>query len=378
MKICHVTASLSRQAGGPFVSVRRLAQCLAALGEEVDVAGLEDESTGKDLPLWEPISPIVCRTGFPRRIGYAKGMRAALDRVSPDLVHTHNLWLYPSLAALNWARRSARPHIVSPRGTLEPWALHHHAWRKRLVWRAWEKRDIESAAVLHATATEEADNLRALGLKNPIAVIPNGVDVPALREPAPRNGVRTALFISRIHPKKGLLNLVRAWGTLNTKDWRMVIAGPSEGGHEDEVKAAVRAAGLGDRFEFAGPVYENAKWDLYHNADLFVLPTFSENFGIVVAEALASCVPVITTRGTPWRELAERKCGWWIDVGPEPLAAALDEAMRLSPDELRAMGLRGRALVEQHYAWPSLAAQMSEVYRWVLGRGVRPDCVRID
>ncbi len=236
---------------------------------------------------------------------------------------------------------------------------------------------MESAAVLHATADEEADNLRTLGLMNPIAVIPNGVDLPELHRMDGRDGIRTALFLSRIHPVKGLLNLVRAWAVLKPSGWRVVVAGPDQGGHETKVKAAVREAHLEDQFEFLGPLYEEAKWHLYREADLFVLPTFSENFGIVIAEALAAGLPVITTRGAPWRELETCRCGWWINTGVEPLAVALKHAMKLSDRERAEMGLRGRRLMEEKYSWPRIAGEMIDVYKWVLGQGPKPACVRL-
>ena len=261
---------------------------------------------------------------------------------------------------------------------LEPWAWHHHCWKKRPVWWAWERRNVRGAAVLHATAPSEADAFRALGLKNPIAVVPNGVDIPDRLEPVRDAESRTIVFLSRIHPKKGLQNLVRAWAALKPVGWRAVIAGPSEGGHEDEVKAAVRAAGLQAQFDFPGPVYGEAKWNLLRRADLFVLPTFSENFGIAIAEAMACGVPVITTRAAPWAELEERGCGWWVEIGAEPLATALCEAMALSDTDRREMGARGRHLVEEKYAWPGIAKQMVTVYEWVLGGGPPPECVRVD
>lgn len=375
-RVAHVTPSLSRLAGGPFVSVRRLAQCLSEGGLQVDVLGTEDACTKADLPLWHPIDPLVFPRSFPYSFGYARGLRAALHAAEPDIVHSHGIWMYSSLAALSWSQKLGKPRVISPRGMLEPWALQHHAWKKRPIWWAWERHNLRTATVLHATAVEEAENLRALGLKNPIAVIANGVDLPAETAAGSGDGVRTALFLSRIHPKKGLLNLVAAWAALNPRGWRMVVAGPSECNHENEVKDAVHAAGLERQFFFPGPVYGEAKQKLYRQADLFVLPSFSENFGIVVAEALASGVPVVTTRGTPWQEIEKFRCGWWIETGVDSLAGALRRAMGLSGPELREMGMRGRRLVEENYAWPGIAKTMLAVYAWILGQGDRPECVR--
>jgi glycosyltransferase involved in cell wall biosynthesis len=376
--VTHLTTAMSPSAGGPFVSIRRLAQSLHEYGAAIEILGVSGDDIEKHLALWYPLVPQLSKCRFLRSFGFAPCLQGALEKTDPDIVHSHGLWVYPSIVGYRWAQKSGKPLIISPRGMLEPWARRHHWWKKWPVWWAWEKKNLESASVLHATAEEEAENLRAFGLKNPIAIIPNGVDVPECKEPVRENVTRTVLFISRIHPIKGLLNLVKAWAIIRPKDWRVIVAGPSQGGHEAEIIAAVREAGIEDQFEFPGPVYEEAKWELYRKADIFVLPSFSENFGIVVAEALASGVPVITTKGTPWHEVETNGCGWWIDIGVDPLAVALDKATRLSPEELRAMGVRGRALVEKDYTWPRIAGQILEMYKWVLGQGPKPDCVRID
>jgi glycosyltransferase involved in cell wall biosynthesis len=245
--------------------------------------------------------------------------------------------------------------------------------------------------------------------------------------------------VSRVHPKKGLLNLVDAWAWVNPHGWKMVIAGPDQDGHAAEVMARARAAGIDQDFEMMGPVYGKEKNDHYAKADLFILPTYSENFGVVVVEALAQGCPVITTKGTPWQELencGDEKCvnalmrecvnkarwseaetiltqskseavitqsgnhaflqsgnqafpqsgnkafqparaGWWIDIGVEPLVDALREAMSLTDEERHQLGLNGRRLVEAKYTWPAIADQMKRTYEWVLQGGEKPECVRV-
>lgn len=159
--------------------------------------------------------------------------------------------------------------------------------------------------------------------------------------------------------------------------WEIVIAGPDEDGHRAEVEAHARRHGV-DTIRWVGEVDDDAKWDLYRSADLFVLPTFSENFGIVVAEALAVGVPALTTTGAPWSVLNERSCGWWIDIGVEPLVAALREATTLGDDERAAMGARGRDYVAADLSWEHVATEMLAAYRWLLGKGERPNAVVVD
>jgi glycosyltransferase involved in cell wall biosynthesis len=266
---------------------------------------------------------------------------------------------------------------------LEPWALSQKPLKKRLALRLFQRRDLETARAFVATAGMEYEHLRRLGLHQPVAVIPNGVTLPATNPlsmaPAGRPGdrERVALFLSRLHPKKGVLELVRAWSQLAPVGWRLRIAGPDEGGPGGEVTRLVGQLGLEAAIDYVGPMEDEAKAALYREADLFVLPTFSENFGLVVAEALAAGVPVITTRGAPWADLETYGCGWWIETGVPPLVLALREAMALRDAERRAMGERGRAYVRR-FDWEVIAGQTLDLYRWLLGQGDRPDCVRLD
>lgn len=379
MKLLQVTPYLDRLSGGPFVSVSALSRELVQSGVSLRVCGVSPGVTAADLDLWQPAEVRAFSAGFPRFFGYASGFARQLVEAAPDVVHTHGLWQYPHLAAYRYCAARKVPLVVSPRGMLEPWAFRYKAWKKQPLWRLYERAALQSARVLHATAPQEARALRDLGLTPPIAVIPNGVDLPALQAgSASSDGRRTALFLSRVHPKKGLLNLVEAWSRVRPTGWRMVIAGPEELRHEAEVRTAVARAGLEDEFEFAGPVFDTAKSRLLQQAELFVLPTFSENFGVAIAEALAAGLPVITTTGAPWGELESHGCGWWVDIGVEPLVAALRTATGLSQERLACMGEQGRRLVSDRYSWSCVAERMQSVYEWVLHGGGAPDCIEME
>jgi glycosyltransferase involved in cell wall biosynthesis len=294
-----------------------------------------------------------------------------------NLIHDHGLWLQSNYASNIAAKSLNIPFVVSTRGMLEPWAIKYHRWRKDVVWFCWQKKALERASLLHATSCQEFFNLRNLGLKNPIAIIPNGVDLP-MRFCEVSCGVKTALFLSRVHPKKGLKNLIDAWAIAKPDGWRMIVVGPSDDNYLSELQCDVKNAGLSDVFQFVGSVSDVDKWKYYQDADLFILPTYSENFGIVVAEALSAGVPVITTKGTPWSELIEQECGWWVEIGVEPLVLALKEATSLSDAQRLDMGRRGRQLVKNNYSWVKIAEDMSMAYQWILNGGTPPACVRLD
>jgi glycosyltransferase involved in cell wall biosynthesis len=295
-----------------------------------------------------------------------------------QIIHNHDLWLPSNHAAARVARRLGIPLVIQPHGTLAPWALAHRAWKKRLAWALYQRRDLETASLFVATSDQEAESIRKVGLRQPIAIIPIGIDLPASVEPIHREVMtRHALFLSRIHPVKGLLNLVAAWDQVRPKGWKMIVAGPDEENHRVQVERAVKNAKLEQDFEFVGPVTGVAKEMLYREADLFILPTFSENFGIVIAEALSYGVPVITTHGAPWQTLVTNGCGWWVEVGAQPLAEAIRRAVALSDAERHEKGKRGRAFVETELSWPEIASEMLAVYDWIGGIGTKPKYVLV-
>ena len=295
------------------------------------------------------------------------------------ILHDNGIWRPINQAASRVAGKLKIPFIISTRGMLTPWALRQKTLKKRLAWWLYQRHNLEMATSLHATSAQEANELRALGLRGPIAVIPNGVEIPPWQERPPRDGsTRTALFLSRIHKKKGLLNLVRAWARVRPEGWRLVIAGPDEDGHRAEVESAIASANLNGVISFTGAVTGESKWALYKSTDLFVLPSFSENFGLVVGEALACGLPVITTIATPWAELSANGCGWWIDTTVDALTETLRAAVSLTDHERHEMGRRGRTLVEKRYQWHTVAQDMLSVYEWLLGNGTRPGCVRME
>lgn len=383
IRILHTVASLKSSSGGPARTVSSLCESLGMLGSSVEIFTQNYSSEDTNII---PQSSFLQTTFVPAinipklRLTYAPSFRTMLanrcQQTEVRLIHDHGLWLPTNHAAASAARRLNIPLIVSPRGMLEPWALQYKAWKKRIAWKLYQHKDLLSACTLHATSEREAENFRQMGFEQPIAMIPNGIHLPAWNDPVKtRTETHTALFLGRIHPVKGLSELVRAWQLARPKGWRMVIAGPDEGGHKKEVESAIHQAGLQDIFQFAGAVEGEAKTSLYRSADLFILPTFTENFGIVVAEALACGVPVITTKGAPWEGLITHRCGWWIDIGAEPLAAAIREAITLSDDERQKMGKLGRVFVEKNFGWTQIAEQMLSVYQRILGQGEKPACL---
>ena len=379
VRAIHVVAGLDPRHGGPSYSVPRLCEALRAHGTDVRILTVREtralpESSITAYP--QDFANVPLLRSLRLSSGLAKVMR--MEARANDVVHVHGLWLMPNVYAGNAAAAAGRPLIVTPRGMLAPEALAFSAGKKRLFWRLLQKPAYAHAAAWHATSEAEAEEIRAFGVRAPIAIIPNGIDIPNSPErPLPKQTQRrTILYLGRIHPMKGLPDLVGAWSHLANErpNWNLRIVGPDEGGHRAELESMVQQ-GCVPRVVFEGPVYGAEKTRVLQEADLFVLPTKNENFGLTVAEALAAGIPAIVSHGAPWSGLETERCGWWVERGVEQLLPALRAATALPDLERRTMGLRGRAWMERDFGWDAVANRMWRLYSWSAGKGERPDFV---
>lgn len=381
MRIILTIAGLAGEFGGPSRSVPALASALGRLGADVElITAMPAPSEGS--PLLPPAhlvrSHLLRRASgatrwLPRSNAFASTVRDLCSGQKDTVIHDQGVWLPSNHAVAVAAQELGRPRVISPRGMLSSWALAAKGLKKRAAWSLYQRRDLMSAAALHVTSQSEVDDCRRTGYLGPVTVVANGTEFPLqtlvdAHRPQATDGpvIRTVLCLSRVHPVKGLLTLVDAWAQIRPAGWRLVIAGRGENGHVAEIERRIRAQGLRDSVAMIGEVAGQDKWALYRSADLFVLPSHSENFGIVIAEALAAGVPVLTTRGTPWSELENQGCGWWIDIGVAPLVDALGTALATPSAELRAMGERGRRLVELKYTWDGAAREMLSFYESVV------------
>lgn len=360
-RILHCVSSLNATDGGPARSVPSLAQAQAACGAEVI--------------LWTAHAPTIELQPFPAvRFVHGELPGALPAGWTPDLIHDHGLWLPSNHSTARFGRHHRVPRVISPRGMLQPWCLNHRRWKKRLAWRLYQHRDLRSADCLHATSAAEVQRFRELGFSQPIIQLPNGVPLPdAVAPQTAPSSKREFLFLSRIHPVKGLENLVTAWSRVEHENWRLRIVGSDEDGHGRVIARQIAELGLQDSVSLEGSVNGHEKWRQMAQADVFVLPSFSENFGIVVAEALAAGTPVITTTGTPWARVREQKCGWWVDPTAGALATGLKHAMSVPPQELEAMGQRGRDWARAEFSWELIGQRMLQAYERLFDVSVTPN-----
>jgi glycosyltransferase involved in cell wall biosynthesis len=377
MRLVHVVPHIDQEAAGPSYSVPRLCQSLAEFGNQVELSCLaaRGEIPGVALDI-HPQWPVLGRFAISTSLAGALRRKAAVV----DVVHNHSLWSMVNVAS-GWAVPGRRAKLVtSPRGTLSAWALSRSRSAKSLLW-PLQRRALARADLLHATSDVEYQEIREQGFTAPVVVIPNGIDVPALPSEGVRTdapSMRTLLFLSRIHPTKGLDRLLHAWAQLQEihPDWCLVVAGHGETAHVEQVKSLAHQLGL-QRITFPGPRYGEAKAHAYRCADLFVLPTHSENFGMVVAEALAHGCPSVVSKGAPWPGLLTESCGWWVANDSEILTTTLHAAIQLPAGDRAAMGLRGRAWMERDFGWHAIGQKMDAAYRWLLSGGECPAWVKV-
>ena len=410
MTIGFITPSISRKAGGIFEIERRLAQELHKGGVEIEIFGLNDEFTAEDANQWTPLNPKTHPVSGVRSFGYSPALLKGILESPADLMHLHALWMHTSVVTRRWHLAKGKPYVVTPNGMLEPWALSNSGFKKKIAGFLYEDRMLHRAACLQANTEKELRDFRAYGLKNPVCVIPNGVDLldtETLKTETLKSGRKILLFLGRLHPKKGLVNALRAWAKIrgqgaevrSQEEWQFVVAGWDQGGHEAELKRLCKDLGLSysdipaasflaenltsdlsslssASVVFVGPAFGEHKDALLRRASAFILPSFSEGLPMSVLEAWSYRLPVLMTENCNIPEGFVADAALRIGTDVENIAEGLSLLFRAPISTLRSLGENGRTLVERQFAWPQIAAQMKEVYDWVLGGGEVPGCVR--
>jgi len=391
IRVAMVMAHLSQRSGGVFEAVHGLAPALEArAGMDVSVYGLEHPAPAHQMLRQRGVSTEAFPVRGAASFGYAPRLGQALRRGAADLLHVHGLWMYPSVAAMGWTGR-AMPYVVTTHGMLDRWALANRRWKKRLASLVFETRHLRGAACLHALCASELESIRDAGLRNPVCVIPNGVEIssapPVATPPLWRGKIpgRAAvlLFLGRIAPQKGIPDLVRGFaryrqeaaGASMQPKWHLVIAGWGEDAYRTSLQQLATELGLDPVVHFVGPQFGEEKARSFAAADAFVLPSISEGLPIAVLEAWAAHLPVLMT---PRCNLAIGFAqGAALPIEPEPasIAEGLRTLVSLTPAQRRQIGVQGGKLVAESFSWPKAAESMEAVYRWVLGRGDRPDTV---
>jgi glycosyltransferase involved in cell wall biosynthesis len=373
MKIMNVVPDIGEEANGVTPVIQALSKWLVKLGNDVGLGTIKAAGDFQEVDVqigkkWSILSRFEISTELAGKVS-----RASHDY---DIVHCHSLWSMINVACGYVVPGKRAKLVTSPHGTLSQHAMKRTSFLKSILW-PFQRRLLEKSDLLHATSEEEIADIRRFGFRAPIALIPNGTNIPAVLAKRRSEGPRTLLFLSRIHPTKGLEQLLEAWQKVSDRhpDWCLVIAGVGTDEYEGQIKLLATKLKL-ERIVFCGPLYGEAKAQAYVDADLFILPTYTENFGMVVAEALAHGCPAIVGTGAPWAGLVDHDCGWWEDNDAASLVKVLDLALISSPERLQKMGRNGRSWMNQDYNWERLSEKFDISYRWLLGKADRPEWIK--
>lgn len=385
--VAIVTSSVSRSAGGLFDAVRGLVKQLPEAGVAPHVFGLEDPFTEHDRSAWNPTPLSTGKSLGPPSVGFSPTLRRSLMGADAALVHTHGIWMYPSADVVAWRKKSHNPYLISPHGMLDRWILNRSRVKKWLALAAYERAHLRGAACFHALSLEEARGIRDAGFSQPIALIPNGVDLPGLivrQKPSwwddDLEGKRLLLYFGRLHPKKGLDNLLLAWKSLIqtrllNQRLVLVIGGWGDQAYINQLNQIVEGRAADYRVRFVGPQFGEAKQQTYAACDGLILPSFSEGLPMVPLEAWSHGLPCALTDQCNLPEAFVAGAAFRIDADVEDLKRFLVEFSVAEDRDLSAIGERGRALVAKRFVWSYIAQRMATVYRWLLGSGERPEFV---
>ena len=390
MKILQTIPYMLASQGGPSTCTLDLLEGLYDIGVQVDLLSskpVDATTSNKDAVLGEGrpwIKLLECDYRTP--LGLSKNMDEFLKEMEYELYHANTLWLYTTHATCQYARKMGKPYMLSTHGMLYPSALKISGWKKKLMGAVWYYKDIMRATCIHTTCQQEMEYVRAYGYKGPIAIIPNPVVLPkevSLKFIDENQKYRIQSkkkigFLGRLHPIKKVENIIYAMALLNEDESKLLsfqVMGKFDKSYEAFLRAEAKRLNLEDSVTFVGFVSGLEKYERLSQISALMVPSEQENFGMIVPEALICGTPVYASLGTPWSELTEHNCGWWKDNEPETIVQVIREILYMDNSEIRAMGVRGRQLMEEKYEQHKVAMMMRDLYFWLLTGNNKPKFV---
>lgn len=375
MKVLQTIAGLGAHSGGTSTCTYDLLSAMHRIGGcEVDLLTLRCEDLLGHGEEWIKALPDDAVSPY----GYSRNISRFLQHSDYDLYHTNGMWMHCNHATCVAAHRKGKPYIITPHGMLHPQAMMRSAWKKKLLLDfGGVNKDLELASCIHVTCHDEMNNYRALGYKNPVAVIPNPFSAPAfINEIKNNRDIQRIGFLGRLYPYKKVDALLNAWIKLGKQvnNCQLLIMGTGEPSYEQMLKSMVQQHGL-TNVEFAGFVAGREKFERLASLTALCVPSDFENFGMIVTEALSVGTPVIASLGTPWQELNTEHCGYWVKNDADTLAEAIKTVLNLPADEINRMGENGKRLVKEKYQDTQVASMMAQLYSWIIDGGAKPKFV---
>lgn len=377
IKLLYTIPGLSINSGGPTTCTYNLVKGMRGLNVDVDILTLLPNN---------PVDKIIGTDDFIKTIpndaftpfAISRNFRKYLtEHIQYDLYHANAIWNDTTHATLQCARKQDKPCVIAPHGMLYPQALQISSWKKKIALELFQRKDLQQATCIQATCMQEMQHIRNFGLTNPIAVVPNCLKID-INEAAKDTiySKRRFGFVGRLHRIKNIDGLLNAWKKLNslTKESELFITGNGDIEYEKELRQIIADHHF-NNVVFTGFLTGKELTETIRTLDFLVLPSHSENFGMVVPEALTQGVSVIASKGTPWEELNTHHCGWWVDNDLDTLAATIEIAINTPEEERKRMGENGKRLVIENYSVEKVAKKMIRLYEWILNGGEKPEFV---
>ena len=379
MKIIFFTDVCSHKAGGLYYSVSNLSKSIKKLDKyDVKVLGYFDQYTPKDIDIYSPVDVIEYKCpSIVQKFALSYDALNILKKEEPQIIHQQGIWLFHSLYTSKYKKKKPNCKVViSPRGMLDPWIIKRSPIKKYIAKIWFENQNLRKAECIHALCVSEYNSIREYGLKNPVAIIPNGTTIPQWKrnyDLIDKKKKKSILFLSRLHPKKGVKELIIAVKIIKETspqlltNWIFKIGGWGEKAYIEELEQIVVNNQLSPYFQFIGSVYGKEKEQLLKESDAFILPTYSEGLPMAILEAWAYGLPVITTQYSNIPEGFKTHSIFEITTDPSNMATQLTIFLNMDNDHIAQYGKNGLELVKKHFSWDIISKQTEELYQWLLG-----------
>ncbi len=385
MNIGYLIPTISRNAGGVSESLNSLTRYLNYESVSTKIHCMSDEYTKQDILKWDNSNITTHDRTLKNIFPISTSMKKDFLEQNFDLIHNHGIWTYPDIVATKWVNKYCKPYLLSPHGMLDPWAVKNSKLKKKLAYLFYEKNNLNKVTCFHALCESEANAIRNFGIKKPIAIIPNGIDLMdeyklnnlITNKRSRNNKKKKLLYLGRLHHKKGIYELIQAWckSSAIQNDWELIIAGWNQGEYGNKLKSYIEQNKLINSVFLVGPVFNEEKEDLFLKSDAFILPSYSEGFPISVLEAWSYKLPVLMTKECNIPQAFINNSAIEIKNDIDELINSLLSLNQISQNKLVEIGTNGYLFAKSDFNWEDIAKKMKTLYGWLLKKNEKPEFI---